>query len=201
LETVSGGSCATFSDINGDGLPDLCVTFWYDRNRIYLNETKNGRIKFRDITEETDLAKAPPVKSNGVTFADINNDGFPDLFIANKNEENKIYLNNGKGNFRDVSNNYLEKSIFLSNGGVFADFDNDGYQDLYLSNIGTNVLYKNVNGLFFKDVISDFGTLVFSNLDTSAEVRLPSILGNHMVLQQKSEVNLWGWCSPAEMFI
>jgi len=157
LETVSGGSCATFSDINGDGLPDLCVAFWYERNRIYLNETKNGWIKFRDITEETDLAKAPPVKSNGVTFADINNDGFPDLFIANKNEENKIYLNNGKGNFRDVSNNYLEKSIFLSNGGVFADFDNDGYQDLYLSNIGTNVLYKNVNGLFFKDVTSDFG--------------------------------------------
>ncbi|MEK7720476.1 MAG: FG-GAP-like repeat-containing protein [Bacteroidota bacterium] len=157
LETVSGGSCATFSDINGDGLPDLCITFWYERNRIYLNETKNGRIKFRDITEETDLAKAPPVKSNGATFADINNDGFPDLFIANKNEENKIYLNNGKGNFRDVTNNYLEKSVFLSNGGVFADFDNDGYQDLYLSNIGTNVLYKNVNGLFFKDVTSDFG--------------------------------------------
>ncbi|MCX6220727.1 MAG: FG-GAP-like repeat-containing protein [Bacteroidia bacterium] len=157
LETVSGGSCATFSDINGDGLPDLCVTFWYERNRIYLNETKNGKIKFRDITEETDLAKAPPVKSNGATFADINNDGFPDLFIANKNEENKIYLNNGKGNFRDVTKNYLEKSIFLSNGGVFADFDNDGYQDLYLSNIGTNVLYKNVNGLFFRDVTSDFG--------------------------------------------
>jgi signal transduction histidine kinase len=157
LETISGGSCATFSDINGDGLPDLCVTFWYERNRIYLNETKNGWIKFREITEETDLAKAPPVKSNGVTFADINNDGFPDLFIANKNEENKIYLNNGKGNFRDVTNNYLEKRIFLSNGGVFADFDNDGYQDLYLTNVGTNVLYKNVNGLFFKDVTSDFG--------------------------------------------
>ncbi|MCX6220729.1 MAG: sialate O-acetylesterase [Bacteroidia bacterium] len=42
------------------------------------------------------------------------------------------------------------------------------------------------------------GALVFSHLDTSAEVRLPAILGNHMVLQQKSEVNLWGWCSPAE---
>ncbi|MCK9413041.1 MAG: FG-GAP-like repeat-containing protein [Prolixibacteraceae bacterium] len=157
LETASGGSCAAFSDINEDGLPDLCVTFWYDRNRVYLNETKKGRITFRDITNGTDLCKAMPVKSNGTTFADINNDGFPDLFIANKNEENKIYLNNGKGNFRDVTNNYLEKNIFLSNGGVFADFDNDGYQDLYLSNVGTNVLYKNVSGLFFKDVTSDFG--------------------------------------------
>ena len=52
---------------------------------------------------------------------------------------------------------------------------------------------KNFSFLIF------FGTLVFSNFDTSAEVRLPSILGNHMVLQQKSEVNLWGWCSHAEM--
>lgn len=44
-----------------------------------------------------------------------------------------------------------------------------------------------------------FGTLVLSNFDTSAEVRLPAILGSHRVLQQKSEVSLWGWCSPAEM--
>jgi signal transduction histidine kinase len=157
LETISGGSCATFSDINGDGYPDLCVTFWYGRNRIYLNETQNGRIKFRDITDQTDLIKTPPVKSNGATFADINNDGFPDLFIANKNDENKIYLNDGKGIFKDVSANYLERNIFLSNGAVFADFDLDGYQDLYLSNVGSNVLYKNISGLFFKDVTSVFG--------------------------------------------
>ena len=40
--------------------------------------------------------------------------------------------------------------------------------------------------------------LVAGNLRVAAGVRLPSILGSHMVLQQKSEVNLWGWCSPAE---
>ncbi len=157
LETISGGSCATFSDINGDGYPDLCVTYWYSRNKIYLNESKKGTIKFRDITDQTDLVKTPPVKSNGATFADINNDGFPDLFIANKNDENKIYLNDGNGIFKDVSANYLERNIYLSNGAVFADFDLDGYQDLYLSNVGSNVLYKNVSGLFFKDVTSVFG--------------------------------------------
>jgi signal transduction histidine kinase len=157
LQTVSGGSCATFSDINGDGYPDLCVTFWYGGNKIYLNESKNGKIGFRDITDQTDLAKAPPVKSNGATFADINNDGFPDLFIANKNDENKIYLNDGKGFFKDVSANYLESNVYLSNGAVFADFDLDGYQDLYLSNVGSNILYKNISGLFFKDVTSVFG--------------------------------------------
>ncbi|MCL4483073.1 MAG: MmpS family protein, partial [Bacteroidetes bacterium] len=43
-----------------------------------------------------------------------------------------------------------------------------------------------------------FVVLVAGNLRVAAEVRLPSILGSHMVLQQKSEVNLWGWCSPSE---
>jgi len=43
-----------------------------------------------------------------------------------------------------------------------------------------------------------FSVLFFGSLSTMAEVRLPSIIGNHMVLQQKSEVNLWGWCAPSE---
>ncbi len=157
LETISGGSCATFSDINNDGYPDLCATFWYGQNRIYLNETKNGVVKFRDITALTDLSKSPAVKSNGATFADINNDGFPDLFVANRNDENKLYLNDGHGIFKDVTANYFEHKTFLSNGGVFADFDQDGYLDLYLTNVGENILYKNIAGKYFQDVTSDFG--------------------------------------------
>jgi len=157
LETSYGGSCATFCDINNDGLPDLCATFWYGQNRIYLNETKDGVIKFRDITSQTDLALMPPVKSNGATFADINNDGSPDLFIANRNDQNRLYLNNGKGNFKDVTNSYFEKKTYLSNGGVFADFDQDGFLDLYLTNVGENVLYKGISGNFFLDVTTDFG--------------------------------------------
>ena len=157
LETIFGGSCATFSDINQDGYPDLCVTFWYEKNRIYLNESWHGSIKFRDITEESDLAKLPPVKTNGATFGDINNDGYPDLFLANKNEENKLYLNNGAGIFMDVTDSYFEKNVYLSSGAVIADFDLDGYQDLYLSNIGNNVFFKNISGLFFRDVTAIYG--------------------------------------------
>ncbi len=169
LETISGGSCASFSDINNDGYPDLCVTFWYGQNRIYLNETRNGVIKFREITAQTDLAKSPPVKSNGVSFADINNDGFPDLFIANRNDTNKLYLNDGRGKFRDVTDKYFQKKVFLSNGGVFADFDQDGFKDLYLTNVGENILYKNISGKYFSDVSTDMGA-EFSGYSTGAAV-------------------------------
>lgn len=157
LATSYGGSCASFCDINNDGLPDLCATFWYGQNRMYINETKNGIVKFRDITAQTDLALMKPVKSNGVTFADINNDGSPDLFIANRNDQNKLLLNDGKGNFRDVTSSYFENKTYLSNGGVFADFDQDGFLDLYLTNVGDNVLYKGISGNFFLDVTTDFG--------------------------------------------
>ena len=157
LETAYGGSCTSFCDINNDGLPDLCATFWFGQNRLYLNETRNGVIKFREITSQTDLAIIPPAKSNGVTFADINNDGSPDLFIANRNDQNRLYLNDGKGNFKDVTSSYFKKQTYLSNGGVFADFDQDGFLDLYLTNVGENILYKSISGNYFMDVTSDFG--------------------------------------------
>ncbi len=169
LETTFGGSCASFSDINNDGLPDLGITFWYGQNRIYLNQSRDGKISFRDITSQTDLINSSPMKSNGISFADINNDGFPDLFIANRNGENKLYLNNGKGIFRDVSDVYLEKKVYLSNGGVFADFDQDGFQDLYLSNVGENILYKNISGNHFLNVTADFGAEM-SGYSTGAAV-------------------------------
>lgn len=152
LASSGGGMCASFADINNDGLPDLCATFWYPNNKLYVNESKNGKIFFRDITQQTDLSKTLPAKSNGVAFADVNNDGFTDLFIANRNTENKLYLNDGKGIFTDRTHDYFESEKYLSNGCVFADFNLDGFLDLYVTNVGESVLYKNINGSYFKNV-------------------------------------------------
>ncbi len=157
LSSVGGGMCASFADVNNDGLPDLCVSFWYPTNKLYINATQNGHIYFRDITKLTDISKATPSKSNAVAFADINNDGFTDLFIANRNIPNKLYLNNGDGIFTDKTNEYFDNENFMTNGAVFADFDLDGFQDLYITNVGDNVLYKNMGGKCFQDVTSQFG--------------------------------------------
>ncbi len=157
LATAAGGMCASFADVDNDGYPDLCVSFWYPSNKLYINETKQGKIHCRDITARTDLAKATPSKSNAVTFADVNNDGFIDLFIANRNSANKLYINNGKGGFTDRTREYFPLENFLTNGAVFADFDLDGFLDLYITNVGESVLYKNMNGKYFMDVTADFG--------------------------------------------
>ncbi len=157
LQTLNGGMCASFSDINNDGYPDLAVSFWYPSNKIYLNETRKNIIHFRDITASTDLAKAEPTKSNAIVFADVNNDGSSDLFIANRNAANKLYLNNGQGVFKDRSADYFGTGVFLSNGAVFADFDLDGFQDLYIANVGDCILYKNIGGKHFENATADFG--------------------------------------------
>lgn len=157
LASTKGGMCASFADINNDGLPDLCVSFWFSGNKIYRNESHGRTFKFRDITSQTDLARAEPSKSNAVAFADINNDGNTDLCITSRNSPNKIYLNDGRGIFRDVTRKYLPDKILLCNGAVFADFDLDGYQDLYLSNVGENIFYKSIGGTSFIDATELFG--------------------------------------------
>ena len=157
LTSTGGGMCASFADVNGDGLPDLCVTFWNLSNKLYINRTRNGKINFEDVTYSTDIIKTPAAKSNGLAFADINNDGYPDLFIASRNAENKLYINDGKGNFKDKTKEYFIPENCISNGVVFADFDLDGYQDLYLTNVGDNILYKNIDGKYFKEVTAAFG--------------------------------------------
>jgi enediyne biosynthesis protein E4 len=157
LESTGGGMCASFADVNQDGLPDLCVSFWYPSNKLYINESRAGKIIFRDNTANTGLAAAPESKSNAVAFADVNNDGFTDLFIANRNNGSRFYLNNGNGKFIDKTAEYFQPEKNLSNGAVFSDFDLDGYVDLYVTCVGSNILYKNTGGKYFTDVTTEFG--------------------------------------------
>ena len=153
LISDGGGMCAAFGDIDGDGKIDLCVTNWAKQNRLYKNvsNSKDG-VKFIDITEEAGIGGEVYTKSNAVVFADYDNDGNLDLFIANRKSPNKLYHNNGKGIFEDVSERVIGKDTMLSYGACFADLDQDGYVDLFVSNVGENVLYKNIKGEKFVKV-------------------------------------------------
>ncbi len=157
LASDAGGMCASFADIDQDGWPDLCVTFWNSDNKLYRNESGRGRLFFRDITASTDLAALSPVKSNGVAFADVNNDGLLDLFIANRNKGSRLYINLGAGEFRDRTGQWIKSGSAMSNGVVFADFDLDGFMDIYLTNVGQNIFFRNEGGKQFTDQTADFG--------------------------------------------
>jgi hypothetical protein len=142
---------ASFADYDNDGDLDLyCANYGVGaKNVLYRN---NGDGTFSDVTEASGTGD-PSWSWMGV-WADVNNDRFPDLYVVNgrypAGEPNRLYLNNGNGTFSDVS---LKAGVADPNwglGAAFADIDNDGDLDLFVSNyVGPNGFYLNDgNGLF-----------------------------------------------------
>ena len=81
----------------------------------------------------------------GTAWADYDGDGWVDLFVSGNLDPNVLYRNNGDGSF-SVSeySEMLSLPDVLSGGAAWADYDNDGWRDLYVLNMGANRLYRNL---------------------------------------------------------
>lgn len=101
----------------------------------------------------------------GVGIADINNDGLEDVFLTGNMVDNKLFLNKGDLVFEDISSSAgINVQKYWSNGVTFADVDNDGWLDIYISQGGpgpenerANVLLINQKDLSFQEAAKDFG--------------------------------------------
>jgi hypothetical protein len=122
--------------------------------RLFHN---NGDGTFTDVTKKAGLLNNDG-KSLAVVLADLNNDGWPDIFIANDTQRNFLYLNNGDGTFRDVS--YTSGAGFSEDGkpeagmsADAADVRNSGLFDLYVSHLDfeLNRYYRNNGDGTFTD--------------------------------------------------
>ena len=131
--------------------------------RLYRN---NGDGTFTDVTSDAKLVNTDG-KSLAVALADLDDDGWTDVFIANDTQRNFIYFNNGDGTFEDAS--YTSGAGFSEDGKVeagmsagAADVDGDGDIDLYVSHLDAelNRLYLNDGERLFIDatIASDLGT-------------------------------------------
>lgn len=135
VESMTGG--VAILDYNNDGWPDIYLvngsTLDAERagnntaeDHLYRNN-RNGT--FTDVTHETGLGDRR--WTMGVAVADVNNDGFDDIYITNYGK-NRLYLNNGDGTFRDFSRESGTELGGWSSGAAFADYDGDGLVDLYV---------------------------------------------------------------------
>ncbi|MGD2003880.1 MAG: VCBS repeat-containing protein, partial [Flavobacteriales bacterium] len=131
----NGGGVAV-GDVNNDGWMDLYFTANQTSNALYLN---NGDMTFTDITESAGVA-GQQAWSTGVAMADVNQDGFIDIYVSNSGDikgdsrANELFLNNGDNTFTEVAEEWGVADQGLSTHGVFFDYDRDGDLDLYVLN-------------------------------------------------------------------
>jgi len=173
------GAGVGLGDFNNDGLPDIYFCGSMVDNKLYLNK---GNFVFDDITEKAGVS-CSGAWSTGVSIADINGDGWLDIFICksgkpeSNHRANALFINNGDLTFSEKAEEYGLADIGLSNHASFFDYDRDGDLDCYLLNnsfqsvtefdikpgqrllrdtLGANKLYRN-DGDHFIDVSEEAG--------------------------------------------
>jgi len=158
----SGKSENKYCEDAQTGERSYCIPTVYPRVRSWLFHN-NGDGTFRDVSEESGIAKSLG-KAWGVVATDVNNDGWMDLFVANDTVENFLFLNKKNGKFTDIG---LESGVAFSQEGRprsgmgvdSADFDQDGWQDLFVTNVDHEMysIYKNNHDLTFDDITGPMG--------------------------------------------
>ncbi|OLE53197.1 MAG: hypothetical protein AUG51_14485 [Acidobacteria bacterium 13_1_20CM_3_53_8] len=172
IEHGSGG--VSVVDYNNDDRPDI---FFPDgvRSRLYKNisDSRTGEVRFLDVTSEAGLDGID--QANAGIFADVDNDGFSDLFVARYLAPNKFFHNNGDGTFTDLSAKMGLDFASTSVTACFLDYNHDGFVDLYIGlygdaihdiprlpffaqNAPPNRLFRNDSGRGFTDVTEASGT-------------------------------------------
>lgn len=123
----------------------------------------DGDGTFTDVSRHAGIA-SPAAKGLGIAVGDIDNDGWPDIYIANDGVRNFLFHNQRNGTFRDIS--YTSGTGFdgqgrpqAGMGTEIADYDGDGQPDIFVTNFSDelNTLYRNMGGLMFDDTTEAAG--------------------------------------------
>lgn len=217
-------------DYDNDGDLDFIVSFFNGPYRLFQND---GALNFTDVSA---FAGLPDVNERhyGISFGDYDKDGNLDFYVCtyalNEGTQpyyatNHLYHNNGDGTFTDVTAAAgVGDGIALSFQGVWIDYDNDGWLDLFIINdrIYANSLYKNNGDGTFSDVSEDAGiefagqdpmSATVSDFDNDGDIdiffsntgitnKLPKLLVNNgdgtfidQGVQQGLLVPHWAWGS------
>jgi enediyne biosynthesis protein E4 len=190
---------------------------------------ETSTIQFRDVSQSAGIHFAhnngafgkkflPETMGPGVAFIDYDNDGWPDIFLVNgmdwpghaqKHSTPKLYHNNPDGTFTDVTHKAGLDVEMFGMGVAVGDYDNDGYDDLFVTAYGQNHLFHNNNDGTFTDVTKGAGLLGPKEFSTSAawvdydkDGHLDLVVGNYV--QWTPETDLYctldgkskSYCTP-----
>jgi len=148
------GSGVAVGDVNGDGWPDLYITSLRGPNRLYLNR---GDFEFDEIRAAGGAAMNA-TRSTGAVLADLNGDHALDLVVTTMGGQNRVFHNDGSGQFVSVS----DAGLHAGQGSTtmaLSDVNGDGYPDLYVGNYKRKVLRDSLppSTIGFEEVTQQVG--------------------------------------------
>ncbi|MEW5979478.1 MAG: CRTAC1 family protein [Acidobacteriota bacterium] len=223
---------ATFGDYDQDGFLDLYVAGYLDPEQMLAEQKvcdwkgfpvycgppgmrgafdvlyhSNGDGTFSDVTREAGVADKDLLFGFTATFEDFDNDGKPDLFVANDRSRNYLYHNRGQGKFEEVAEiwgaAYPIEGLAQANMGVaIGDYDRNGFMDLFVTTFADEhyTLFKNAGRQLLLDASTEsrlaiptmpflgWGA-VFADLDNDGRLDLFTVNG-HVYPQAEKASNL-----------
>jgi len=155
---------AAFADVDGDGFSDLYVCNWFTPDQFYRN---TGQNRFEKVNLPLKHLREN-YNSNGVTFSDYDGDGDLDLLVTDRNGQTALYRNDiipesESWQFTDITHRVGIRDPYPAYGSVMADFDNNGMTDIWISNIGPNLLFlahHREEEITYTRIIADIDTLL-----------------------------------------
>lgn len=147
----------------------VCVSPLLEAATIqFVDATEKAGINFRHVNGAEGTYHLPETLGAGGAFFDADNDGFLDIYLVNsgywdkspsvKQATSALYRNNRDGTFTDITTSARVENLGnYGQGAACADYDNDGNVDLYVTNFGANVLYRNNGNGTFTDVTVSAG--------------------------------------------
>jgi hypothetical protein len=187
------GSGLAAADVDGDGFIDLYFVNQLGPNELWRNL---GGGRFENITRLAGVAMADHVNVSA-SFADIDNDGDPDLYVTSVRTGNALFENLGNGRFRDITQSAGLTYSGHSSGAVFFDYNRDGLVDLLLTNVGHYTTDQRGRGGYYIGMSDGFtGHL---HPDRSEPCILYENLGNNKFVDVTEKVGLhdFGWSGDA----
>lgn len=139
-DLIYSGAGVAIADFNNDGLSDVFLIGNQVPSKLYINE---GDFKFEDATEMSGIMT--PGWSSGVSVADVNGDGWMDIYVCiggfrqEENKHNLLFINNGDLSFTERASEYGVDDNGTSSSAAFFDYDNDGDLDLFVVNYPDNI--------------------------------------------------------------
>ena len=158
LASQLGGFNLIQADYNNDGCLDILVlrgAWEFGQRKSLLRNNCDGT--FTDVTKQSGLSE-PATSTQAAVWTDIDNDGFIDLVVANENAPMQLFRNRGDGTFEDIAAAAGVNRAGFAKAVVAADYDNDGFPDLYVSVMnGIHFLYHNNHNGTFTEVSNPAG--------------------------------------------